>query len=161
MNNSPAPDKKAIQRELWHSQDMAYLRRTLLIDVIGYAAVAGFMLLINDNGFREGTGYAVLIVAAFAVVPVLLFCLLRTAKIFRKPESYIFQDVRFDRPMGGRLRDTVRFKVTVKRSDGKEVFATTHSIFQTHGIGFLMEDYVNSIVCVAYNEETKTLVVIG
>jgi hypothetical protein len=154
-------DRKQIQRELWQSQDMAYLRRLLLLDVIGYAVIAGFMLLADDSASRGEMVYVVLVTGAFAVLPVVAFCLLRTAKIFRKPESYIFQDVRFDRPMGGRLRDTVRFKVTVKRSDGKEVFATTHSIFQTHGIGFLMEDYVNSIVCVAYNEETKTLVVIG
>ena len=154
-------DRKQIQRELWQSQDMAYLRRLLLVDVIGYAVIAGFMLLADDSVSRSTMVATVLATGAFAVLPVLVFCLWRTVKIFRKPENYIFQDVRFDRPMGGRLRDTVRFKVTVKRSDGKEIFATTHSIFQTHGFGFLMEDYVNSIVCVAYNEETKTLVVIG
>jgi hypothetical protein len=119
------------------------------------------MLLADDSASRSSMIATVLVTSAFAVLPVVAFCLLRTVKIFRKPENYIFQDVRFDRPMGGRLRDTVRFKVTVKRSDGKEIFATTHSIFQTHGFGLLMEDYVNSVVAVAYNEETQTLVVIG
>lgn len=154
-------DKKAIQRELWQSQDMAYLRRLLLTDLIGYAVIAGFMLLTDDSASGSVMVATVLATGAFAVLPVLVFCLWRTVKIFRRPESYIFRDVRFDQPKAGRMRDTIRFRVGVELSNGKMIYAKTHSIFQTHGFGFLMEDYVNSIVCVAYNEETKTLVVIG
>lgn len=153
--------RKQIQLELWLSQDMGYLRRLLLIDVIGYAVMAGFMLLIDEGTDRSNLFTMLQIIAVFAVLPMLMFCLWRTVKIFRKPESYIFRNVRFDQPKGGSFRDTICFRVSIELSSGKTIYTKTHSIFQTRGIGLLMEDYVNAIVCVAYNEETEMLIVIG
>lgn len=65
--------------------------------------------------------------------------------------------------MGGRFRDSIKFRVLLEDADGHKFVADTHSIFSTHkdfsGLGF--EDYVNQKVTIAYNEETGNVVVIG
>jgi len=65
--------------------------------------------------------------------------------------------------MGGRLRDSIKFRVVLEDADGYKFVADTHSIFSTHkdfmGLGF--EDYVNQEATIAYNEETGYVVVIG
>lgn len=153
--------KEEIRRELWHSIEMEYVRRLFLIDLLLGAATTFWMWLISEDLPAQERRLMIVFVLVIAVLPVMTFCAFRTVGIFRKAESCVFQKVLLDRPFGGALRDTVYFKVRIKRSDGKEIGAKTHAIFQTRGYGFLMEDYVNKTVAVAYNEETETLVVIG
>ena len=65
--------------------------------------------------------------------------------------------------MGGRFRESIKFRVVLEDAEGCKFVADTHSIFSTHkdltGLGF--EDYVNQEVTIAYNEETGNVVVIG
>ena len=102
-------------------------------------------------------------ILAISVLPILIFCLWRTFRIFQAAESYIFCKTTLSNPMGGRFRDSIKFRVVLEDADGYKFVADTHSIFQTHvgfgGLGF--EDYVNQNVTVAYNEETGNVVVIG
>lgn len=154
-------EQKEIRRELWHSREMEYIRRMFLINLLSGAAMAGWMWLIGEDLPPQERKLILVIVLAIAMIPVMLFCVYRTVGIFRKAESCIFRKVLLDRPVGGMLRDTIYFKVRIKRSDGKEIGAKTHAIFQTRGYGLQMEDYVNKTVTVAYNEETEILTVIG
>ena len=154
-------DKKEIRRELWHSREMEYIRRMFLTNLLFGAAMTIWIWLISEDLPAQERRMLLMIIPAIAVLPVLIFCAYRTVGIFRKAESCIFRKVLLDRPVGGVLRDTIYFKVRIKRSDGKEIGAMTHAIFQTRGYGLLMEDYVNKTIMVAYNEETEILTVIG
>ena len=154
-------DKKTVSRELWNSAEMTYIRRLMLMNVFLGASTAACLLIAGEDLPREERTFTVIMTLTIVILPILLFCVFRTAGIFRKAESYIFQNVLLDRPTAGFLRDTICFKVRIKRSDGKEIGAMTHAIFQTRGYGLLMEDYVNKSIMVAYNEETEILTVIG
>ena len=153
--------KEEIRRELWHSREVEYIRRLFLTTLIFGGVITFWMWLVGEDLTPRERVMGPLIVFAISVLPVMIFCIFRIAGIFRKAESCIFRKVLLDRPMGGMLRDTIYFKVRLQRSDGKEIGAKTHAIFQTRGYGFLMEDYVNKTVTVAYNEETEILTVIG
>ena len=97
------------------------------------------------------------------VAPLLIFCTVRTIRMFRKPEGYIFCRGKLSQPHGGPLRDTIYYTVVLEDpEDGGKFFVDTHAIFNTHG-SFLpsLDDYTNATVTIAYNRETEMVVVIG
>ena len=140
-------DKKQIRQRLRDSLEMQA--------VISYLVIALILVI-----FCILLGTA--IVTAICSMPLLIFCLVRTVRIFLKPESYHFCKTKLSNPKGGNIRHTIRFAVLLEDSTGKKFVANTHSIFYTNGfMGPLLEDYVNKTVTVAYNEETGMVVVIG
>ena len=152
-----------IRRELWHSLDMANVKVWLFWTVV-MAAIECLMAFLATGGLTAGENAAVLVMMlAISILPIWAFCIWRTFRIFQAAESYIFCTTKLSNPMGGRLRDSIKFRVVLEDADGCKFVADTHSIFQTHtGFGgFGLEDYVNQQVTIAYNEETENVVVIG
>ena len=156
-------DIKEIRKMLWHSMDMAAVKLILFWAVIANVIVFG-VLFITSAGMDSGERWAaILTIMVVCLLPFLVFCLWRTIQTFRLASSYTFCTTILSNPMGGRFRDSIKFRVLLEDADGYQFVADTHSIFQTHvGFGgFALEDYVNQKVTIAYNEETGNVVVIG
>ena len=156
-------DIKEIRKMLWHSLDMAAVKVLLVWAVIANAIVFG-VLFITSAGMDSGERWAaILTMMVVCLLPFLVFCLWRTIQTFCFASRYTFCTTTLSNPMGGRFRDSIKFRVLLEDADGYQFVADTHSIFQTHvGFGgFAFEDYVNQKVTIAYNEETGNVVVIG
>ena len=156
-------DIREIRSELWHSLDMAFVKLFLFWTVV-VSAVVFLVLFFTSMGMDPAERWTVILtMMAVCLLPFLILCLWRTVQTFRKAESYIFCTAKLSNPMGGRFRDSIKFRVLLEDADGYKFVADTHSIFQTHkgfmGVGF--EDYVNQKVTIAHNEETGMVVVIG
>ena len=156
-------DIKEIRRRLWHSLDMAYVKQWLFV-AAGCAPITWLILRLSTRGYHaEEQAPLIWISIAITIGPILIFCIIRTFNIFRRPESYHFCKTVLCNPKGGSLRDTIKFTVLLEDGDGDQFASDTHSIFHTHtGIfGLGLEDYVNRTVTAGYNEETGQVVIIG
>ena len=156
--------KSEIHEKLKNSLDMVNVHLWLFIaGIIGLIEGVFVLLFAARPPFGPSRWLVFGVMAAISVVPILVFCLLRTISIFRCPESYHFCKATLSHPKGGRIRDTIRFLVVLEDADGDKFTAYTHSIFHTHpsSAGPALEDYVNQEVTVGYNEETGSVVVIG
>ena len=156
-------DIKEIRRALWHSLDMAFVKLFLFWTAV-FSAIFFVVMLFASSGMMPQERWPILgTMMAVCILPILIFCAWRTFRTFQSAESYIFCTATLSNPMGGRFRDSIKFRVLLEDADGYKFVADTHSIFQTHvGLGgFALEDYVNQKVTIAYNEETENVVVIG
>ena len=156
-------DVKEIRQALWQSLDMAAVKLLLLWAVI-VDAILFVVLFFSSVDMAAAEKWPIIItMLVICALPFLIFCLWLTVQTFRKAEDYIFCTATLSNPMGGRFRDSIKFRVLLEDADGYKFVADTHSIFSTHkdfsGLGF--EDYVNQKVTIAYNEETENVVVIG
>ena len=156
-------DIQEIRRSLWHSMDMAFVRIFLFRTTVAAVIVTVVMLLASGGLNPQERVVMIGTVLAIAVLPILIFCAWRTFRTFQAADSYIFCTATLSNPMGGRFRDSIKFRVVLEDADGCKFVADTNSIFSTHkdtsGLGF--EDYVNQKVTIAYNEATGNVVVIG
>ena len=156
-------DVKQIRRTLWHSLDMAFVKMLLFWVVIANVFVFAILFFASMGMEPWERWSGIIMMLAVTILPFLIFCTWRTLRIFRAAESYTFCTAKLSNPMGGRFRDSIKFRVVLQDADGYKFVADTHSIFGTHkdlmGLGF--EDYVNQEVTIAYNEETACVVVIG
>lgn len=155
-------DIKEIRRALWHSLDMVFVKMFLFWTAI-FSAVVFVVLFLSSSGMELQDRITALgIVMAISVLPILIFCMWRTFRTFWRAKSYIFCSAKLSTPVGGRFRDSIRFRVLLEDADGYKFVTETHSIFSTHknlmGLGF--EEYVNREATIAYNEETGNVVVI-
>lgn len=154
------PDKTEIRRKLWHSLDMVYVRMWLF--AVAVCAAIFWVLMLLNRPAEEDIGL-IWLSLGICIAPIVGFCIVRTVKIFRHPESYHFCKATLCNPKGGSIRDTIKFTVLLEDADSNKFAADTHSIFTTHkgssGLGF--EDYVNRTVTAGYNEETGQVVIIG
>ena len=156
-------DIREIRAMLWHSMDMAFVK-LLMFWTFLFTVIVSVTMLLSSRGMDTHERVAVIgIIMATAIAPILIVCAWRTFRTFQAAESYTFCKAKLSNPMGGRFRDSIKFRVLLEDADGYRFVADTHSIFQTHvGFGgFALEDYVNQEVTVAYNEETGNVVVIG
>lgn len=158
-------DVKEIRRMLWHSLDMAYVKLWLFVCAV-CTPILLLVFWLSSRGYHyRSDEQAVMIWVTIAIVigPILVFCAIRTFKIFRHPESYYFCKTKLSSPKGGSHRDTIKFTVVLEDADGGKFIADTHSIFHTHTsmFGLGLEDYVNQTVTAAYNEETGQVIIIG
>lgn len=155
-------DIKEIRRALWHSLDMVFVKMLLLWMAVFSAAVFVVLLLSSRDMELQDRITALGIMMAICVLPILLFCMWRTFRTFWRAKSYIFCSTKLSNPVGGRFRDSIRFRVLLEDADGYKFVTETHSIFSTHknlmGLGF--EEYVNREATIAYNEKTGNVVVI-
>ena len=156
-------DVKEIRQALWQSLDMVFVKMLLLWAVI-VDAILFVVLFFSSVDMAAAEKWPIIItMLVICALPFLIFCLWLTVQTFRKAEDYIFCTATLSNPMGGRFRDSIKFRVLLEDADGYKFVADTHSIFSTHkdfsGLGF--EDYVNQKVTIAYNEETENVVVIG
>ena len=156
-------DVREIRQALWQSLDMVFVKMLLFWAMIANGIIFA-VLFFTSMGMDPSERWSVILtMMAVCLLPFLILCLWRTVQTFRKAESYGFCTAKLSNPMGGRFRDSIKFRVVLEDADGCKFVADTHSIFSTHkgfmGLGF--EDYVNQKVTIAYNEETENVVVIG
>ena len=155
-------DVKEIRRDLCHSLDMAFVKMLLFWTAV-FSVIIFVMAFLFSGGMRpQEVAVFLITMLAIVILPILIFCAWRTFRIFWRAESYIFCNAKLSNPIGGRFRDSIRFRVLLEDADGYKFVAETHSIFSTHknlmGLGF--EDYVNREATIAYNEETGNVVVL-
>lgn len=152
-------DKHQIREQLRSSLEFRNLWQQFLITFV----LLGIFLLFAWARTPSDGGAIALSVGGLIIAPYLLFCVIRTVKIFRRLEDYFICRSVLRQPHGGMLRDTMYFTTQVEDpADGKKYFVDTHAIFYARGIlQPLMEDYVNSTVTIACNRETGMVVVIG
>lgn len=149
------------RRRLWDSLELQTIRRDFVLTGLTVAIVIGLQAC-TARGVDDSWILAV-ITSAVVLLPFWGFYLLRTASIFRKPESYIFCRCQLS-SVHQRLfsKGAMYFTVVIEDPEGGRFVADTHAIFQAYGVfGPLVEDYVNRTVTVAYNRETGMVVVIG
>ena len=156
-------DVREIRQALWQSLDMVFVKMLLFWAMIANGIIFA-VLFFTSMGMDTSERWSVILtMMAVCLLPFLILCLWRTVQTFRKAESYSFCTAKLSNPMGGRFRDSIKFRVLLEDAEGCKFVADTHSIFSTHkdfsGLGF--EDYVNQEVTIAYNEETGNVVVIG
>ena len=156
-------DKKQIQERLKSSLEFQVLWRDFVISAVILIPLT-LLLALRRRVFDDACWPMFFLPVGIILVPYLLFCLIRTVNIFRRPEDYFFCKTTLSRPHGAPfLRDRVYFTALVEDpADGSRYAVDTHAIFLTRGIvSPLMEDYTNAAVTVACNRETGMVVVIG
>lgn len=152
-------DQRRIREQLLHSLELKRLWIYCIITV-SVCALFLFSAVSQDPEESWGIGFAIL---GVMMGPYLLFCTVRTVKIFRKLDQYAICKATLVTPHGGLLRDTIYFTALVTDPDtGEKFHADTHAVFFARGIiQPLMEDYINTTVTLAWNRETDMVVVIG
>ena len=156
-------DNTKIRQELWESLDMAVLRWNLIITT-GIDVFILAMIAISAGGIRtEEFQNVATLLCAITIIPMLIYSIRITVKIFRSPERYVFGRCILTQPHHCKLsRGTMYFTIVFENPDGRKEELTTRPIFASYGIaGPLLEDYINKTVDVAYNKETGSVVVIG
>ncbi|MBQ8237808.1 MAG: hypothetical protein IJZ39_06670 [Oscillospiraceae bacterium] len=151
---------KQIRERLRRSLEMQVMWRNLIIVAVTTAVLLVIFAIGDefDGFFWALAGFT----TAVLIAPIAVFTAIRTYRIFRKPEAYIFCRTTPSQPHAGALRSTMYFTVLLEDpDDGSKFFVDTHSIFYSHGIVQpLMEDYINNPLTIAYNRETEMVVVI-
>ena len=152
-------DKMKIRQQLRSSLELKQLWTCCIITVT-VCALFLFSAVSQDTERAWGIGFVIL---GVMMGPYLLFCTIRTVKIFRRAEAYTICRATLTTPHGGPLRDTIYYTALVTDPDtGEKFFVNTHAIFFARGIVQpLMEDYTNATVTIAWNRETGMVVVIG
>ena len=152
-------DQKQINARLRGSMELKLLwgRFLLTAVVVFLLSVIRGIINISYESFWMETG----IICGVTLVPYVIFCAVRTARIFHRAGDYFFCRTKLCNPHGGVLRDSIYFSVLLEDPvDKKKFFADTHAIFVTRGFPRL-DEYLNSSVTVAYNRRTGMVVVIG
>ena len=111
-------DIQEIRRSLWHSMDMAFVRIFLFRTTVAAVIVTVVMLLASGGLNPQERVVMIGTVLAIAVLPILIFCAWRTFRTFQAAESYIFCKTKLSNPMGGRFRDSIKFRVLLEDADG-------------------------------------------
>lgn len=155
-------DKKDIRRYLWDSMEMTCLRRDAILSTVLVFLLVGLRSC-SDRRSRDDAGMIAAIVFAVTLIPFWCFWIIRSIRILRKPEGYVFCRCQLSSPHQQPFsKGAMYFSVRIESPELGAFYADTHAIFQSHGItGPLMEDYVNKTVTIGYNRETGMVVVIG
>ena len=154
-------NSQQIRARLWDSLELQVLWARFLISAIFIAVFILFCGITRRNDYLNTWAVAG-IIGGISLAPLLIFCTIRTFRIFRKAESYIFCRTRLTQPHSGPIRDTIYFTALFEDpSDGSKFPVDTHAIFATRGLLPRMDDYANATVTLAYNQETEMVVVIG
>lgn len=156
-------DISGLRRKLWHSLDMFHVKLTLFSAV--FIAVFDFLMVWLGPGYgamSDNIG-PLLVLLALTALPLVIYCIWRTVRIFRRPEYYFLCRTKLCNPKGGTFRNSIKFTVLLEDRAGNKYIADTHSIFSTHGGLFSpsLEDYVNQSAEAAYNPFTEQVVIIG
>ena len=155
-------DIQQTKERLRSSLELQVLWRNMILVGVVTAAFLLICLIGNIDHLDLILPY-ILFMAACMILPGLIFGIVRTIQIFRKPEAYIFCCSPLRQPHGGPLRNSVYYTALLEDPEtGGKFFVDTHAIFVTHGImPPTIEEYTNATVTIAYNRETEMVVVIG
>lgn len=155
-------DRKSLaaknRERLWDSLEIAHIRNNCIVLLILL-----LVFLPQTRYMTSGERWLSLgITFGIAFLPFFGFYIFRTICIFRKADQYYFCKAKLVTPHHSYLAKSYYFTVLIEDPEGRKFPADTHAIFATRGIvGPIMEEYLNSTVTIAYNEETGMVVVIG
>ena len=155
-------DIQQIKERLKASLELQVLRRNLILVTVVTAAFLLICLIGNIDHLNLILPY-ILFMACVMILPGLIFAIVRTIQIFRKPEAYIFCRGVLAQPHGSMFWRTFYFTVVLEDPEnGGKFFVDTRAIFTSHGLlSPTIEEYTNKTVTIAYNRETEMVVVIG
>lgn len=154
-------DIQTIKERIRNSLEMHALWQNLaLVLVIGVPFT--FLYGLFNGGFGGHFWILAVMVFVLMVLPVALFCTIRTIRIYRRPGSYIFCRTTLSKPRSLWKHKMCYTVVLEDPEDGSKFLADTHAIFYSHGVMQpTIEEYTNRAVTIAYNRETGMVVVIG
>ena len=149
--------KKEVRRYLRRTMEVKLLVRNLLLWLLVSAAFA-LALYLNTKSWVFSVAMLVTL-----VVPYLIWFAVRYARIMAKAESYCFYRAKLDTPHPSLLiRNRFYFTVALGEEDGTHTVVDTHAVFHTYGIFFpKMDACLNQNVGIAYNPDTKMVIVAG
>ena len=142
-----------------------YLRRTMEIKLIlrNTGIYLGINLVLAAVFFLNTRLWQVSALPALWFVPYLVWAGIRYARIMAKPESYCFYRTKLDLPrcIGGKP-PRYYFILALDEGDGTHTVVNSHAVFSSHGLFWpSMESCLNQTVTIAYNPDTKMVVVAG
>ena len=149
--------KKEVRRYLRRTMEVKLLVRNLLLLLV-LSGIFGLGLYLNTKSWIFSAA-----MSATAFVPYLIFFVIRYLRIMAKPESHCFYRAKLDMPHASLLiRNRFCFTVVLDEEDGAHTVVDTHAVFHAYGILFpKLEDCLNQNVGIAYNPDTKMVVVAG
>ena len=149
--------KKEVRRYLRRTMEVKLLVRNLWLWLLVSAACA-LALYLNTKSWVFSVAMLVTL-----VVPYLIWFAVRYARIMAKAESYCFYRAKLDTPHPSLLiRNRFYFTVALGEEDGTHTVVDTHAVFHTYGIFFpKMDACLNQNVGIAYNPDTKMVIVAG
>ena len=155
-------DIQQTKQRLRGSLEMHRLWETPVRIVMIGVPILLYVALIS-GGLTERFWVLTVTIAGLMLLPTGGFALIRTIQIFRKPESYIFCPAALRLPREGPVRYSIYYTALAEDpEDGSKFIVDTHAIFLTHGMtGPTVTEYTGRTVTIAYNRETKMVVVIG
>jgi len=149
--------KKEVRRYLRRTMEVKVLVRNLWLWLV-VSVVFALALYLNTKSW-------VISVAMLAIpfMPYLIFFVIRYTRIMAKPESYCFYRAKLDMPKPSPfIRQRFYFTVALDEEDGTHTVVNTHAVFHAYGIFFpKMDACLNQNVGIAYNPETKMVIVAG
>ena len=143
-----------------------YLRRTTEVKLLlrNTAIYLGINLVLAGVFFLNlRVWQASVLLPALWFVPYLVWFGIRYGRIMAKPESYCFYRAKLDLPrcIGGKP-PRYYFILALDEGDGTHTVVNSHALFSSHGLFWPdMESCLNQDVAVAYNPETKMVVLAG
>ena len=149
--------KKEVRRYLRRTMEVKLLVRNLWLWLL-VSAVFALALYLNTKSWVFSVAMLVTL-----VVPYLVWFAVRYARIMAKAESYCFYRAKLDSPHPSLLiRNRFYFTVALDEEDGTHTEVNTHAVFHTYGIFFpKMDACLNQNVGIAYNPDTKMVIVAG
>ena len=149
--------KKEVRRYLRGTMEVKLLVRNLWLyfGIIGIFAVAMYL--------QTRMWELAVAMLATPAVPYLIWFVIRYARIMAKADSYCFYRAKLDMPKPSPfIRQRFYFTVALDEEDGTHTVVDTHAVFHAYGIFFpKMDACLNQNVGIAYNPETKMVVVAG
>ena len=149
--------KKEVRRYLRSTMEVKLLLRNFWL-YLGFCGIFGVAMSLSSRMWE-------IAVAMFAIlaVPYLIWFVIRYARIMAKAESYCFYRAKLDSPHPSLLiRNQFYFTVALDEEDGTHTVVNTHAVFHAYGIFFpKMDACLNQNVGIAYNPDTKMVVVAG
>ena len=149
--------KQEVRRYLRRTMEVKLLVRNLwlLLVLSGFFALA---LYLNTKSWIFSAA-----MSATAFVPYLIFFVIRYTRIMAKAESYCFYRAKLDMPHSSlRIRNRFYFTVVLDEEDGTHTVVDTHAVFHAYGMLYpKMDVCLNQNVGIAYNPETKMVIVAG
>ena len=149
--------KKEVRRYLRRTMEVKLLVRNLWLWLV-VSVVFALALYLNTKSW-------VISVAMLAIpfMPYLIFFVIRYTRIMAKAESYCFYQAKLDMPKPSPfIRQRFYFTVALDEEDGTHTVVNTHAVFHAYGIFFpKMDACLNQNVGIAYNPETKMVIIAG
>ena len=149
--------KKEVRRYLRRTMEVKLLVRNLWL-YLGFCGIFEVAMFLSTRRWD-----ITVIMLAILALPYLIWFAVRYLRIMAKAESYCFYRAKLDMPKPSPfIRQRFYFTVAPDEEDGTHTVVNTHAVCHAYGIFFpKMDACLNQNVGIAYNPETKMVIVAG